>query len=441
MKRLGAALAFALAAGGPARAQEVLRTLEPATLDRAESPVVVRGARLQRLLGAPIDSLRLYAYGEQGLRPVPFQVDERTPQETYAYHHGLQRSSDTDERRLDTNDELVFMAADVGARVPLEAIRLGQLELEEVRVSDPSRPEAAGWVYALAFALSPPPPAERRYLELTVRQRELRGWRGPLCRVDGPPWGNNLLDMRSLRFRTASGDYGRNVLDRSKLSFQGSYLFLRLDRRLEEVYARLLGYLAGPVRLVADFRLQAYMIWGHWIETTRARLVLYHNRLELEFSARLPVTLERKRPSTLRFSLDFRESAGPLALLTDRNLTGLPADGRPREGRTVNRSFPRWVCYSLPGGAVLARFWLPERLARKEHSLFLAEQGFRDEPEDEPGSYGNAGFLLDLSGWKAGDDYEGRLVLQFGEPVGPGRPEALLRVDDAPLRAEVTSRP
>jgi hypothetical protein len=410
---------------------QVLRPLERSSLDRPESPVVVQGSRLGSLRDAPITSLRLYTFQGERLRPIPFQVDERTPEESYAYQRGKARASDTDDRQLDDNDELVFMAADVGDRLGPGAIDLGQADTEELRVSDP-RGRGRGWVYLLRFDAAPPPLTDERYLVLDREDGELRGWQGPRVKVKTSPLGSNILDLREVRYALPNGGYGEDVLDRAKLAFLGSYLFLRIDRALEELRATSLAHLEGPIRLVASYQLEVYLIWGHWVASQRARLKLYHNRLELDGELRLPVPLESSPRSELRLSLDFLPEAGPVQLRTDTSDAPLPL------GRTGNAeipsALPSWICASVPTGAALVRLELPEHLRRPSHGLFLAPPGRRDPPEEEPGSHANVGYRLDLTGLERGD-YAFRLVLQFG-PSQVGRPLELLRVDDAPLRCD-----
>src|SRR5690606_25276112 len=90
---------------------------EPSTLGRTTGAVIVPGERLEAALGAPIERLRLYALRGEELRPIPFQVDERTSQGGFAFDGGEERRSDTDDAHLDANDELVFMARHVGGRL------------------------------------------------------------------------------------------------------------------------------------------------------------------------------------------------------------------------------------------------------------------------------------------------------------------------------------
>ena len=100
-------LPLLLVAAAPLAAQN-RRPLAPKTLDRPLSPVVIPDSRLKPLLKTPGKQLRLYALpkGGSGLKPIPFQLDERTPEERYAFTRGAGRRSDTDDGLLDALQRL-----------------------------------------------------------------------------------------------------------------------------------------------------------------------------------------------------------------------------------------------------------------------------------------------------------------------------------------------
>ena len=62
---------------------------EACTLDRQQGAMVVAGERLPTMLGAPIERLRLFAARDGVLKPIAFQVDERTPEGGYAFDLSL----------------------------------------------------------------------------------------------------------------------------------------------------------------------------------------------------------------------------------------------------------------------------------------------------------------------------------------------------------------
>lgn len=412
---------------------------EPCTLDRQQGAVVVAGERLADVLGAPIERLRLFAARDGVLRPIPFQVDERTPEGGYAFDGGEERRSDSDDRQLDPNDELVFMARDAGARLAAGDPLPGESARVVLALTTPDR-DQSGWVYLLRFQQAAPPPSDRDLVSLTWDGPEVTGWAGERALVGCAPGGTSVLDWRELRFARPGGGYGVDVIDRAKLSFKARYLFLDLARREDEVRSHFAGFIDGPVRVVARVTAETYLIWGHWVRTTpRSQLVIYDDRLELDLEVRLPVALEPDSRSELHVALDFSPDAGDLALWTDQ-LRRPVRPGRVSRGKEGPTEPPAWICVTSPGGALLMRLDAGPNLSHAPRTLHLEDGPIPDPPEDAPGSRLCAGFAFDLTGLVPAT-YRARLTLQLGPPLQPGGEARLLAPDFSPLRVEVVASP
>ena len=155
---------FAVAGTAPwiARADE----REIKTLDRAEDLVVLTGAELAKLKGVPSDLIRVYAAKDGDLLPIPFQVDERTPELEYCWRAGPDPVKDVDDGRLDDDDEVALRAADAGDRTGKSIA--GATARVEVQIDDPVNGHKA-WAYVLAFddkEHPPPPRTEKRRVEV-----------------------------------------------------------------------------------------------------------------------------------------------------------------------------------------------------------------------------------------------------------------------------------
>lgn len=124
---------------------------EVKTLDRNLEPVVIEGNEAASLIGSPVGHLFVYtsngtAWGGQ----IPVQVDEITMSGHYtAAEDGL----------LDANDEIVFMAKDLGDRAPNPASLTTTLPISatwyEIEVSDPLSPTKKGWAYLVRSSSLP----------------------------------------------------------------------------------------------------------------------------------------------------------------------------------------------------------------------------------------------------------------------------------------------
>lgn len=412
--------------------------VERATLARPHTHVVLSGPNLEGLLNTECERIRVYAFRGEQLQPIPFQIDERTPDGVYAYEQGDERRSDTDDGRLDLNDELVFRAADAGDRVRLDQVKLGQSAQVELGLTAPEGGQA--WVYVLAFD-DPPPRSETRYVTLDWEAGELLGWTTDRVQLHRSTKHQALLAFNRLRFRDQKGELGPDVLDQAKFQLRASYLFTDIVRRFDEVRSAPLAWTSGPVRALVRFNMEVYLIWGHWVKppsTSGAggraagscELKAYGDRVEIGLHLKLPVDLEADAPSNLRTSLDFAPQAGTVWLWSDKNRQRLRAGATRRQHwKKIDTSFPKWVCVSTDSGSILAQLRLSERLRRKTHELFLRDDAEPDPPEDLPGSLGNVGFKVDLRALSAGT-YSGEVVLQFGEPLLPGTEGTLLRPNE-----------
>lgn len=133
-----------------------------APVDRPFDPVVLEGAELPGLTGAPIDRILAFRYGSGGWEQVPVQIDEMARVNWSAIYGGLLPPRHTvrtytdagtftgpdPDPSFDTDDELVFMARELGERFPGGADPPGVLAgtKTELRVTDP-RNGNTSWIY------------------------------------------------------------------------------------------------------------------------------------------------------------------------------------------------------------------------------------------------------------------------------------------------------
>ena len=105
-------------------------------VNRNEDPVVLRGSVLSSTLNMPVGKIFAYAYDGAVWRQIPAQVDEVNATGNYvAAEDGL----------FDANDELVFMAKDLGVKAVDPPSGGGQPLVPawyEVQVTDPLVPGA-----------------------------------------------------------------------------------------------------------------------------------------------------------------------------------------------------------------------------------------------------------------------------------------------------------
>lgn len=124
----------------------------PKTLDRDLEPVVIKGSNVGRFAGVPVQQLFVYTYtGSSWGEQIPVQIDEVTAAGSYTL---------IEDNVLDANDEIVFMALDLGARAPSTAPLTMTLPISdtwyEIEVSDPTAPTKKGWAYLVRSTVLAP---------------------------------------------------------------------------------------------------------------------------------------------------------------------------------------------------------------------------------------------------------------------------------------------
>ncbi|MEA3337612.1 MAG: hypothetical protein U9R25_17080, partial [Chloroflexota bacterium] len=118
-----------------AAGDQPLATLaENSSLDRTREPVVVTGV----FPGKPVEEIFVYGWNAGSWEQIPFQVDERDASGELV---------DVEDGVMDENDDVVFMAGDLGDQpgVPIGfELPVGDLWFQ-VEVSDPLDPGSKGW--------------------------------------------------------------------------------------------------------------------------------------------------------------------------------------------------------------------------------------------------------------------------------------------------------
>jgi hypothetical protein len=113
------------------------------TLTRQRDVVVINGAALPSLAGAPLDELFVYRFDGAAWQQIPFQFDEVDfVSNTYVI---------TGDGSLDAADELAWLAQDAGQQAPAGQWIADPLSSAypryEVLISDPVHPGEMAWVY------------------------------------------------------------------------------------------------------------------------------------------------------------------------------------------------------------------------------------------------------------------------------------------------------
>jgi hypothetical protein len=265
-------------------------------------------------------------------RPIPWQLDELDSGGRLVLDQGPQPNSDDPPRLIDENDEIWWMAEDVGRRMRKNEIPPSADCVVEFHV----RVRRAGWegrVYAVGLRdLAPRSPTS--YVRYDPDADLIAGARVSLG-FSGPTPQHLLLH-----------DGGRrpalNLLDRLKVRASAWFLgLIPMSRDEGDLSTEFVAWRAGPIRVVRRQRQWIRLGWGIRSPTFGSDTYFYRDFAEL------PVRLRLNFPPTYFFSrikveaiLDFRDLTGwklvapglaePLKVGTlqrvNEKLNGLPAD-------------------------------------------------------------------------------------------------------------------
>jgi hypothetical protein len=302
---LGLVVALASVASGQER-----------TLNRDEDLVVIPGKDLPKLKGARKERVAAFAFVKGALRPIPSQVDERTPQGRYCFDRGPRRVTDVDDGELDDNDELCFAAGDAGAHAPREATVPGAVAKHEVELVDPVDGGKA-WVYVFLLGREAPPAP--RHVDLTVDAEGVARWRGRGFEVvlgPCPAAGKGVA-----RLSIDAGGQQEPLAELASLGLAASFRGLPISREPDEIRVVTGSWSSGPVRALLELSIESYLLWGSWIATPEDRrpvVTLTRSMLSAPVTIVLPADLDRTSPSSFSVSVYADAAASPLRLLADR---------------------------------------------------------------------------------------------------------------------------
>jgi len=150
-------------------AAEPLAALGPCgPVDRPYDPVELPAAKLRALKGTPVGHLGLIASRGGRVRPIPFQVDQRSGRKL-ALPEGSEPTRAERPGIIGPDDLVVFMACDAGERLAPADVEKGAAApslWREIRLDDPLD-HTAGFVYLVVADQPPEPPA--RYVAYEKR--------------------------------------------------------------------------------------------------------------------------------------------------------------------------------------------------------------------------------------------------------------------------------
>jgi hypothetical protein len=349
------------------------------TLERTVDPVTIDGEHFPNLLGSEIGHLRLFGFQHRRAVPIPFQIDQRDsngdwvwdvaytrswPASDFAFdetptsdqfeaRRGMQDDEDPPGKQiLDQNDVLVFLARDVGDRDPEAEKALAAARGDEIEVTDPVN-GAKGWAYFVDYDSPPPAPSPTRYMRYRAKER----------RIASPVYAFTFSDtevalVKDLAIR------GVPMLERIHINGRTHISVGPIEKQIrfteDDIHGHLVGYIAGPVRIVT--RSRACLELGLGICSPEVRCdhfyYPYHARVPACLLVRFPV-----HEASLILAVDYGRSPFQRLLIGSAQNINIWDKGKPNSPQPRDWQNGTWMALDSANGSVVSYVTLPPALA------------------------------------------------------------------------------
>ena len=381
------------------------------SIDREHDAIIISGKMLAPFAGAPIGDLFLYSFDSQSqtFTQIPFQFDERGISGTDTSFFII------DDNFLDEDDELVFMASDLGDRDPANPpIAPGTWLSDAVSMTNPrveisltdvlgsstlskNQGFAQGWAYLF------------RSSSLTKEFTE------DYVTYSAPTNGaNDSVDGETYRVRSATNGLFNflsflpgttNLLDRQKI--RGTTTLFLLPTFDEDDFSFVsVQKIDGPVRVIRELVVNLVGV----LEVT---LPFQYFKTFVSLSGQLNIdeTLPLNTKITkIQHTLDLTTNAtNPAMAFTNPN-NSLTIDGQIDSPNTIIKKLPEFNYTHVGGsqGSIVQLFAIPSTIGDVQDLFYSDELNISGEPGDGH-SIGEAGLVV------TGSDIEGQfpLLLKF----------------------------
>jgi len=426
-------------AEGPAEARSLARTVDP---------LIIRGEALPGMRGLALSGFRLFsASGAGGPAPAPFQIDEVDADGFYVLPEGDEPNTDRGRRgeekelpgALDGNDELVFMAGDLGDRVASVHWPAGIARGCEIEVRDPLA-GGRGWAYLFWFE-NPPAPSSRDYVRYARREDRIH----TDCFSLGYSPAQDLVYTTYMSIDPKGRGRGEDIMDRINIRFSAS-IFLQsitFSRNEDDFVSRVIAYKDGPVRVMRRVANSMRLVLGMRTPRIIAYSMYYRDAIETPNVLHLPVSLAAVARSVyFEGGTDYNRRAYGMRFFNPRNPRGVLVDGRMSpEERALDLGEHEWTLTAGAQGIILNRVEMGEGVkgVLSKQLIYIDDFTYSNAPEEEAGVTPKIGFSLqNLLALKKGT-YRYNARFSFLPDAEPATVKAYVAILDQPL--EVSVRP
>jgi hypothetical protein len=369
---------------------------------RSESPldyrpdgVVVKGKQVTDMLNEKISNLSLMRWNGKSFEPIPFQVDEKTPDGGFIYQYGPKKNPELGNGKLDNQDELVFMAFDAAAPAPESAKSLaGAVKGEEIVIANSQNGDKAA-VYLFSFSANPPR-SQTDYVQHVVEGG--RNWVKTDHYWFGEPQAKGFFD----RFHLVQqdGKMGPNTVDRIKGRGHISTLggMVNMVKGEQDTPADLIAWIDGPVRVVHRMEGGVELLGLKLKLAGGSDNVFYRTYLYTPIFFSLPPGAGALlKGSYMIYTIDFNQSYKGSYYFDVTTKTPTTLDGKmdATEKNLDKKTSHTWYAVGGDKGSMVVRMIVPDQWKGvvTETTYYEDSDTDQDPPESEPGRH-QVGFTL-----------------------------------------------
>ena len=388
------------------------------------------GSDLGGIIGTPLASISLCSYLQGRLTPIPFQIDEKDADGRYLYSQAVETNQDEKPGVFDASDEIVFMAGDLGDRMPREQAGANSGKVvHELEITDPLN-SAKGWAYII---VSQDPPAQTPSSDYVHYQPETETVYTEAYRLSHNKSHPLLADHFSIPSEVKG--HGKNFVDSLKMQFAGSIFFgmVMIPISGEDLDQRRTGWIDGPVRVVRSIDIARY---GFKLNAT----ICYYARY-FEYSIyleRMPLYTFLITKGKYRLFFNFGAEAAGGNFFNSNNRIGATLNGDLSEDeRGMDLGPFDWYIVSGPMGSFLLKHDLYFNILNPLQCILYYDEGCKTpRPRElQEGCVGSVGFeVLNIESAKRSDRIGSQIQIFIMDGPYQGSEEDLYtRIIDAAL--------
>ena len=408
---------------------------------RFSDVVLLRGRRLEPLLGEPIPGIRLLVWKEDRWEPVPFQVDEKEEDGSFLFPFGDENDQDKLDHKLGPWDEIVFMARDAGSQAVALDGPPGHTKAVEIEITDPLTGEK-GWFYLCSF-LEPPPlsPVDLIAYDPDYDRINSRYYSVGYSRVKY----EQKAVMEYYSIPDGKGGEGVNWFDSAKIWTRIRLFFslVGITIHSDNWDSWVPAYIDGPIRVIVKKRMHIRIGLGLHTPNVDADLIYYPHLFVSAIVIGIPFDPSIVT-STLKISIgtDLNHYATGMLFWNSENPDPVIVDGRmsPQE-QAMSMSPDRWRVVTGPQGKYMGKAVYAGNFKlsniKLDEGRYIDDYTRRDPPENEPGIFGSYNWTWDITKGKKGQ-YVVWMEAHYGPPIECEEDlKNCLDVTDHPLRVRI----